>query len=109
MLRFKEQLDADIKNTFMNVDEFAERHVVNGKEIPVVTDNNELMERKKRVNSNMDGIYAKQKLIYVSASDLGALPSQGSVLMLDGQRYRVVDAVSESGIYSITIEENKGR
>lgn len=108
-MTFKELIDSDIENTFMNTDEFSEMHVVNGKEIPVTIDTNELIERKKKANENMDGIYANQKLLYVAASDFGPLPKQGSILILDGRTYRVDEAVSESGIYSITIGVNKGR
>ena len=57
----------------------------------------------------MDGIYVNQKLIYVAASDFGAMPKQGSTLNLDGKIYRVADAVDEGGVYSITIEANKAR
>ena len=108
-MTFKEQMRADIKNTFMNIDEFSETHIVNGKEMSVTIDNNELIKRKKRVGSHMDGIYANQKLIYVEASEFGALPAEGSVLTLDNRTYRVEEAVSEDGIYSITIGANKGR
>lgn len=107
-MTFKELIDSDIESTFMNTDEFSEMHVVNGKEMPVLIDNNELIERKKKANENMDGIYANQKLLYVAASDFGPLPKQGSILILDGRTYRVDEAVSESGIYSITIGANKG-
>lgn len=110
-MTFKELLNSDVEKTFMNVDEFSEMHVVNGKEMPVTIDNHELIERKKRVsrNENMDGIYVGQKLIYVAASDFGPLPKQGSYLTLDGLKYQVDEAVSEMGMYSITIRENKGR
>ncbi len=108
-MTFKELLESDVENTFMNTDEFSEMHIVNGKEMPVMIDNNELIERKKKANENMDGIYVNQKLLYVSASDFGSLPKQGSILILDGRTYRVDEAVSEAGIYSITIGANKGR
>ena len=45
---FKEILRADIDNTFMNADEFAGFHDVNGKRMLVTIDNNELIERAKK-------------------------------------------------------------
>lgn len=108
-MTFKELVTSDIDNVFLNVDEFSEIHIVNGKSMPVMVDNNELIERKKRAKENMDGIYAHQNLIYVSAADYGPLPKQGTVLTLDNLTYRVVEAVSEDGIYAITIGANKGR
>ena len=66
---FKEVMKDDVNNTFMNVDEFADMHTVDGKEIPVLVDDNEIIEREKKMKSNMDGVYVKQKIIYVKADD----------------------------------------
>ena len=55
---FKEVMKDDVNNTFMNVDEFADMHTVDGKEIPVLVDDNEIIEREKKMKSNMDGVYA---------------------------------------------------
>lgn len=107
MSTFKEIIANDIHQTFLNHDEFSDIHKVNGKEMPIQIDTNEQIEREKRMNQNSDGIYANQKLIYVAASDFGAMPKQGAVLNLDGKIYRVADAVDEYGIYSITIEANR--
>ena len=74
---FKEVMKDDVNNTFMNVDEFADMHTVDGKEIPVLVDDNEIIEREKKMKSNMDGVYVKQKLIYVKADDFGSLPAIG--------------------------------
>lgn len=104
---FKDVLKDDVSNTFMNLDEFADTHIVDGKEIPVIIDENEIIEREKKMKSNMDGVYVKQKLIYVKADDFGALPAIGRAIMLDGKRYIVIDAIDEQGVYSITMESNR--
>ena len=97
----------------MNPEEFSDLHTLNGVEVPVQIDNNEQIEREKRFNQNMDGIYVNQKLIYVSAEDYkkapgrAGLPKQGTTISLDGRVYRVADAIDESGIYSITLEANR--
>jgi len=107
-MTFKECVSADITNTFLNTGEFSDVHVINGVEMPVQVDDNEQIEREKRINQNMDGIYVNQKLIYVSASCFGALPKQGSIITMDKRVYRVADAISEDGVYSITLEANRG-
>jgi hypothetical protein len=110
---FKDLIEEDIKNVFMNPEEFADLHVLNGVEVPVQIDNNEQIEREKRFNQNMDGIYVNQKLIYVAAADYkkapgrAGLPKQGTTINLDGKIYRVADAIDEMGIYSITLEANR--
>ncbi len=107
-MTFKETIAADVHDVFMNTDEFSDIHTVNGARMAVQIDSNEQIEREKRMDQHMDGIYKNQQLIYVAASEFGSLPAQGSKLTLDGKLYKVSDAVSEAGIYSITIEANKG-
>lgn len=104
---FKDVIKADVHKVFLNTEEFSDMHVINGAEMAVQIDSNEQIEREKRFNQNMDGIYKNQKLIYVAASDFGPMPKQGSILTMDKRTYRVADAIDEDGIYSITLEANR--
>lgn len=106
-MTFKELIRADINDVFMNTEEFAAIHTVNGKKMPVTVDNNELIERAKKAKSHMDGIYVRTTLIYVKAKDFGKLPQIGSTLTLDGVSFRVTDATNEDGLFSIHLEANK--
>lgn len=106
-MNFKELIRDDISTVFLNLEEFAAIHDVNGREIPVLVDNNELIEREKKAKSNMDGVNVKTTLIYVKARDYGALPPVGYALRLDGKVYRVTDATNEDGVYSIHLEMNR--
>lgn len=108
-MTFKEQLAKDVGAVFLNPEEFGETHVVNGQEMVIIIDNNEQIEREKRVGQSAGGIYANQKLIYVAAADFGALPRQGSKMTLDGERYLVDDAVDEGDVYSLTVSASKGQ
>lgn len=107
MSGFKDIIKSDIHNTFINTDEFSDMHTVNGVRIPVQVDENEQIEREKRFNQNMDGLFTNQKFIYVAESDYGPLPKQGSIITFDGRRYTVLDAINEGGVYSITMEANR--
>lgn len=104
---FKELLQQDAKNVFLNPAEFGEVHTVDGKEMAIVIDNYELTEGQGQTGHPKDGSYMKQKLVYVAAEDLGPLPKQGSRFTIDKKKYRVVDAVREGGIYRISIEAGK--
>lgn len=104
---FKGVIRADVHKVFLNIEEFSDMHMINGTEMAVQIDSNEQIEREKRYNQNMDGIYKNQKLIFVAASDFGPLPKQGSLLIMDKRTYRVADAIDEDGIYSITLEANR--
>ena len=72
-MSFKDVIASDVHDTFMNADEFSDMHDLNGKMIPVQVDSNEQIEREKRFNQHMDGIYKNQKLIYVAATDYGPM------------------------------------
>ncbi len=106
---FKEIMQRDVKQTFFNAAEFADTHTVDGKSMVAMIDDYENIEREKKMKSHMDGIYARQILLYVMASEFGPLPAQGRLLKLDGKPYTVVDATDECGVYTITLEANKSR
>lgn len=109
MMSFKEIIADDVHETFLNTAEFSDTHTINGVDMPAQIDVNEQIEREKRMAQNVDGVYMNQKLLYVAASDFGAMPAQGSIIKIDGKIYRVADAVDEGGVYSITIEANRAR
>ena len=110
-MTFKEQIAADTKNVFMNELEFSEEHIIDGKEMLCIVDNNELMARRVKYKYMskfyVDKVGIKDILIYVRAEDFGVLPAIGRTLMFDGKPYVICDAVNECGIYSINLEMNK--
>lgn len=107
-MTFKDIIKNDIDTTFLNEDEFAEKHVVDGKEMTIIIDNNEMLEREKRYKEQIEkGTYVKQILFYVKAGEFGRLPRIGRLLNLDGKNYIVTDAIREGAMYSISLEANK--
>lgn len=109
MSAFKERLRQDIHSVFLNLDEFADLHTINGAEMPAVIDSQENTEREKRFSDHIDGVYQAGTVLYVAATDYGVLPSQGSRVILDGCNYTVADAVDEYGVYMIVLVANRGR
>ena len=111
MSAFKDQIAKDNLDVFMNLEEFPDKHIVNGKEITVMYDSYELIDREKKYMHNRgehsDGVYLKELLIFVRAEEFGALPAIGRTLTLDGKVYIITDAINEDGIYSLTLEANK--
>lgn len=110
-MTFKEQIAHDNSTIFMNLDEFSDLHIVNGKEMAVQIDSNEMIDREKRYQYKRslyaDGVFMKELLIYVKAEDFGNLPAVGRILTLDGKTYTISDAIDENGIYSLCLEANK--
>ena len=110
-MKFKEQIAQDNKTVFANRDEFWEDHVINGKKMLCLIDNNELIDREKRYQYRRslyaDGVYLKELLIFVKAEDFGPLPAIGRAITVDKKSYIVSDAIDEDGIYSLCLEANK--
>jgi len=107
MVRFKDIIRNDINDVFLNLMEFAETIVVNGKEMRAVIDDMEAAEKQKSAVSDMDGIYTKRTVLYVSAYEFGLLPRQGEYITVQGKGFIVAEALSESGIHKITMEANR--
>lgn len=106
---FKRLVASDIFDVFLNLEEFGETHNVNGKDMTVIFDDIENINREKRMKSHMDGLYVRQYFMYCAVSDFGPMPAQGSVVTVDRRKYGVVDAAEEMGILSITLEANRSR
>ena len=107
---FKDLLQQDVGRVFLNLEEFGERHRVNGRPMTILLDDMENVEREKKQKSSMDGLHTRQVLFYVSAAEFGGpLPAQDTYLNLDGGTYRTVDATDECGVYAITLEANRSR
>ena len=97
---FKDCVAADIHGVFLNAQEFADTHTIDG-----VVDDDALLERDAaRGGVHTDGTYRTRRLLYVSKSDYGGRPMSGKALNLDGREYRVVQADEAAGVLSIEIE-----
>ncbi len=104
---FKDIIRNDNVSVFLNPNEFGEIHLVGGRRMNVIVDDNEMIEREKRQSGMKDyrqGVYKRQMLFYACATSFGPLPPVGRSLSFDNQPYVITDAVEEDGIYSISLE-----
>ena len=97
---FKEQLKKDI-DTFLNIDEFAEKHIINKKELNIIIDNETLKERTKK---EYEGIFVGDILYFVKATDYGLPPKAEDIQILDGRQYKVFDVNIQNGVYEIILQ-----
>lgn len=108
MLSFKDIIQQDNKNVFLNPEEFGEIHNVGGKDLLVIIDENEQIERDKRYKNTLaEGLFKKQFLFYVMLEDIGFIPAPGRMMTFDGNPYTVTDSTNEEGILSISMEANR--
>lgn len=104
MSAFKDQLTSDL-DVFLNQDEFADVHTIDGRELTVLVDNDQLKERSKK---EYDGISIGEILYFVKATDLGSLPEEGTPQIFDGRQMYVFNARENLGMYEIILSQNRG-
>lgn len=103
---FKDMVARDNQRIFLNPEEFGSFHNIDGRMICILVDDNEMIEREKRMSAKdiSEGIYKRKLMFYVSAKAFGPLPVIGRIISLDDRKYRIIDTVNEDGIYSISLE-----
>ena len=105
MKTFKEQA-ADDLGVFLNADEFAETHTVNGVEVQAVleglTTKEFVQHRGHRIS--FEGVDARTVILHLRAADIPQKVARGNVLELDGEMYRIADTVDDMGLLTLTLE-----
>lgn len=100
MSGFKDAVAADIKGVFINSDEFADVHDIDGASITCVIDTDLIHERSTMVSESLFGL---QCVLHVSTLDIDE-PVRGQIMRLDGQLYIVQEIAENMGMYDITLE-----
>ena len=100
---FKDMVAAAILGLFINVDEFGEMYRIEGKEIPIVIDNDELKERQ----GGQDLAVAESAtLFYAKTSDLPARRPAGENLNVNGRECIVDDWQEDMGVSTVVLRQN---
>lgn len=105
---FKDCIVADLHGVFLNENEFAELHTVDGKPMRVLIDDDALLERDAaRGGVHTDGLYKTRRLLYLSKADYGGRPAPGKALNLDDRIWYVVQAEDAAGMLTLELEANR--
>ncbi len=115
-MTFKELIQQDVANVFLNTGEFAETKTViydgtTYEDIPVMLTDMTLEEREKTrsANEHLQGLYQAQAILYCASDSLGELqPESGARLAIQDatgflQQYRVSTSTCESGMLCIEL------
>lgn len=117
-MSFKDMVEADVKNVFLNVDEFAESHTVmydgvRYDDIPIVL--TKVKERERPAQpENLQGVHLVTTVAHISVSDLrGVIPEQNTIISIsDGvalgktffRKYRIASSDNKAGIVTLELE-----
>ena len=118
-MSFKDSVEADIKNVFLNSSEFASNRSVkyNGviyKDIPVLLTKTKERERPVPSGDNAQGVHLVSAVAHIALSDMnGVQPEQKtSIFIEDGtaaggifyQRYKIITSDLEMGMINLELE-----
>lgn len=101
---FKEQIQKDLDAVFFNLDEFAELHRVEGKQIAVVVDNDQLDKLKK---GQILGLIEADMLLMGRETDFPADLDPGRLLNVDGRELLVVKSGKDMGLVEVALSQNR--
>ena len=103
-MSFKEQIQQDLDTVFFNLDEFAELHRVEGAEIAVVVDSDQLNKLKK---GQILGLIEADMLLMGRASDFPADLEPGRLLNVDGRELLVANSGKDMGLTEVALSQNR--
>lgn len=106
-MSFKDQIKQDLSDVFLNLDEFADLHRIEGKEVPVVIDSDIMAKLSKIGDNRIHGMAEADMVIMGKASDLPENLDPGRLLNLDGREVIVVTTTSEMGLVQIAVRQNR--
>ena len=102
MTNFKDFVKHDL-DTFINLEEFAEVHHIDGKPVKSMIDSDVLQIYSNVKAGQYDGVYRSVLALYVKEDDLGYRPVRDQHLDIDGSIYIVDECSSEMGILKIVL------
>lgn len=103
-MNFKEQLALDNK-VFLNLDEFADLHTFDGKEVTCIVDDDYVDQQNVKAGL---GTVAGIKCIHLSLSELPGKPVADAIISFDGKNYTIQKVINNEGILTITMLSNQG-
>lgn len=101
---FKEQIQNDLDTVFLNLDEFAEPHRVEGVKISVVVDNDQLNKLKK---GQILGLIEADMLLIGRECDFPADLEPGRLLNVDGRELIVANSGKDMGLVEVALRQNR--
>lgn len=102
MSSFMDAIADDIDKVFFDPDIFGSIHNVNGNDILILVDENELAEVTKRYIERRDDVHKNEVLLFLQKSDIGDKRLKvNSILELDGNKLFIHDAKEEDGVYKV--------
>ena len=102
-MTFREIIEDD-NDVFINSEEFAEEHTIDGRPVLVSIDSDRLA---RRMQGDLAGLTNCDLLFYCKISDLGYEPSPGKVMTFDNKYAVIISVAQNTGLYEIILQFNR--
>lgn len=102
MQSFKDDMAQDLDDTFMDFEEFADLHEVNGSQIPIMFDEERLEKIRKSRGEFRDDVFQGEVFFFARERDLGSI-RVNELITLDGKEKFVHSAELKEGLWSIVL------
>ncbi len=106
-MNLKELMAEDIDDVFLDPDENADEHDIDGQTILCSLEQVGTRVRSNRRDEQYDGIYKETAVLSVRQVDLGYRPVYGQAMRVDGVLYLVSKCDDDDGLLIVTIEANE--
>jgi len=103
-MSFKDRILKDIDAVFLNLDEFAELHRVEGVQIPVVVDNDQLQTLKK---GQILGLVEADILLFGKETDFPEDLEPGRMINYDGRELLITNSGKNMGLVEVALSQNR--
>lgn len=103
-MNLKEQFLHDLDAVFLNLDEFAETHRVEGVKISVVVDNDQLNKLKQ---GQLLGLVEADMLLLGRECDFPEDLDPGRLLNVDGRELIVTNSGKDMGLVEVALSQNR--
>ena len=100
---FKDLVQSDVEDVFLNSEEFAEEHVINGDKVRCILDK---VINEAHSEDSYVGVFVNQLKIYVRTGDI-LTPGEGDLIQVDGSNHIVQSVSEEMGVLVIVADANK--
>lgn len=102
MKTFKDFAAEDVRNVFLNLNEFAEIHDIDGTKIKCVIDKNVI---SRIPESELVGDFVNLTTLYADSGDVNE-PVEGEIMSIDNSRHIVQSVSHEGTMLVIVLREN---
>ena len=102
MMNFKKMLAKDMDSVFLNTNEFADWHDINGERLACVIDHDVTLEGE----ASLEGVFLNAISIHLAVGSLVHRPKENEPIYVDDKLYFVRSVSDEMGCWVIVAEAN---